>query len=178
MWTRIVGSLVVLIVISFAIQWMVPPSARGSRVGARQYLIWDIGPIIGFFSVVLLVLSLIEAARQGYLWAWAGGSALGLLASVVLWLAVAHTWRSRPITARREPVWRLAWRLVRTFGPVIVVLLVGLNLLTRWLGSVIEVFAAGAFGVCVVALTLLLLIEALRQNASLRMKEQRERNGK
>lgn len=178
MWTRIVGSLVVLIVISFAIQWMVPRSARGSRIGARQYLIWDIGPIVGFFSIVLLVLSLVEAERQGYLWAWAWGSGLGLLVSVVLWLVVAHTWRARPITTRRVPAWRLAWRLVRTFGPVMVVLLVGLNLLTRWLGSVVEVFAAGAIGVCVVVVTLLLLVEALRQNASAGMSEQRERNGK
>ncbi len=178
MWTRIVGVLLVLILITFAIQWMVPRSARGNRIGARHYLIWDVGPLVAFVSVVLLVLSLIEAARQGYVWAWGWGSALGLVASVAVWLAAAHAWRMRPITPRREPVWRLAWRVIRTFGPVLIVGLVALNLLTRWLGSIVEVFVAGAFGACVAIITVLLLVDALRQNASVGINEQRERNGK
>jgi hypothetical protein len=178
MWTRIVGALLVLIVVTFAIQWVLPRNARGGRVSARQYLMWDIGPIVAFFSLLLLVLSFVEAERHGYLWAWGWGSALGLVASVGVWLALPYAWRSRPATTRPEPVWRLAWRLIRTFGPIIVVLSISLNLLTRWLGSVVEVFAAGAFGVCIVVITLLFLIEAFRRSASVGVNRQRERNGK
>jgi hypothetical protein len=178
MWTRIVGALLVLIVVTFAIQWVLPRGAREGRTSARQYLLWDIGPMVAFFSLLLLVLSLIEAERQGFLWAWGWGSALGLVASVAVWLALPYAWRSRPATTRREPVWRLAWRLLRTFGPVIVVVSIGLNLLTRWLGSVVEVFAAGTLGACIIVITLLFLIEAFRRGASATMNGQRERNGK
>lgn len=178
MWTRIVGALVALIVVSFAIQWVLPRGARRGRVSARQYLLWDIGPMVAFFSFLLLALSLIEAERQGYLWSWAWGSGLGLVASIGVWLALPYAWRSRPATSRREPVWRLAWRLIRTFGPILIVLAIGLNLLTRWLGSVVEVFAAGALGVGIVVITLLLLIEAFRRGVSAGVPGQRERNGK
>ncbi len=178
MWTRIVGALLALIVVSFAIQWVLPRGTRANRVSARQYLLWDIGPIVAFFSLLLLVLSLIEAERQGYLWAWGWGSGLGLVASLGVWLALPYAWRARPATTRREPVWRLAWRLIRTVGPVILVLLIGLNLLTRWLGSVVEVFAAGTLGACIVVITLLFLIEAFRRGASVGVNGQRERNGK
>ncbi len=178
MWTRIVGSLLVLIVITFAIQWVLPRHAREGRTSARQYLLWDIGPMVAFFSLLLLVLSLVEAERQGYLWAWAWGSALGLVASVGVWLALPYAWRARPTATRREPVWRLAWRLIRTFGPILVVVSIGLNLLTRLLGPVVQVFAAGTLGVSIVVITLLFLMEAFRRGASVTMNGQIKRNGK
>ncbi len=178
MWTRIVGVLLVLVLITFAVQWMVPRNARRNKTGARQYLLWDVGPLVAFVSVVLLALSFVEAFRQNFVWAWGWGAVLGLVASVAVWLSVAHAWRVRSIATRRQPVWRVAWRVVRTFGPILIVSLVVLNVVTRWLGSIVEVFVAGAFGACVAVITLLLLVEAFRQNASVGMNEQRERNGK
>lgn len=177
MWTRIVGALLVLIVATFAIQWVLPRNARGRGISARQYLLYDITPIIAFFGVLLILLSLVEAARLGFIYAWSWGGGLGLLASIGFWLARPYAWQP-PAAGKREPVWRLAWRLVRTFGPILLVVLIVLNLLTRWLGPIVEVFAAGAFGIFVVVIALLFLVELLRRSAPVSMNEQRKTHGK
>ncbi len=158
LWTRVVGALVVLIVASFAVQWVLPRGARGSRLSARQYLMWDIAPLVGFFGALLLVLSLVEGERLAMLYAWAWGGVVGVVASISLWMASIYTGGLRPapaLPAKKESVFRVAWRFIRTFGIMLVVTAVGLNIAIRLLGAVVEVFFAAAFGVLILAMALL-----------------------
>ncbi len=154
MWTRIVGLLILLIVLSFAIQWVLPRSARGRKIDSRRYLRWDIAPIIGFFGLVLLALAFLDAFQQTVVYAWALGSGAGLLAGASLWLA----WRPLPPPAKREPAWRLVWRFLRTYGLIFVIALVALNIGVRFLGAALEVFVAGAAGILLLAMAALVFL--------------------
>ncbi len=75
MWTRIIGALIILIVLSFALQWAFPRRPCAAQPGCTPVLLWDIGPILAFFGIIKLVLSLVEADRLGFLVAWVWGSA-------------------------------------------------------------------------------------------------------
>ncbi len=154
MWERIVGLLVVLIILSFAIQWALPRKTRGRKIDSRRYWRWDIAPIIGFFGLVLLALAFVEAFRQTVLTAWAVGSGAGLLAGASLWLA----WRPLRQNSKREAAWRVAWRFIRTYGLVFVVVLLGLNIGVRFLGAALEVFVAAAAGIVLLATAMLVFV--------------------
>ncbi len=154
MWERIVGLLILLIFLSFAIQWVLPRGTRGRKIDSRRYLRWDIAPIIGFFGLVLLGLAFLEAFRQTVTYAWALGSGAGLLAGASLWLA----WRPLPPNGKREAAWRTAWRFIRTYGLIFVVVLLGLNIGVRVLGAAIEVFVAAAAGIIMLAMAALVFV--------------------
>ncbi len=157
MWTRIVGGLVVLIVLSFAVQWVLPQNMRTRKGPARQYLKWDIAPLLGFFGLLLLGLSLVEAFRSDTVIAWGSGDVLGLIAGIVLWTALLYAWRQpMPPIRKRESSLRLAWRIVRTYGIVFLFALLALNIAIRMIGSMVEVFVAGAAGVFIMAIAVVI----------------------
>ena len=166
MWTRVVGSLVVLVLVTFVIQALLPRRARGRKIASAQYLRWDIAPLLGFFGLVLLVLSLVEAGRQEVIVAWGWGGGLGLVAGIGLWVALAY-WRSQPSyaasSAKSPSTLRILWRIVSTYGIVLVVALLGMNLAIRWIGAALEVFLAGALAIFVIALSIALFTRAREQ---------------
>jgi hypothetical protein len=152
MWINIVLSLVLLLAVTYLIQWLVP-STRGRKGSSRQYLKWDIAPIIGFFGILLLALSFVEAARRAALLAWGLGSALGLIATTGVWIALTYWWSLPPRPAqRRVSLLRMVFRIVRTYGLVFLIVLLGLNLSIRYFGSAIEVFVSGTLGVLVIGM--------------------------
>ncbi len=151
MWTNIILTLVMLIALTYLIQWLVP-STRGRPGAARQYMRHDIAPIVGFFGLVLLVLSFAESARLLATLAWALGAGFGLVAALGLWIALTFWWGlPRPAVQRRASPVRILFRIVRTYGIVILVGLLGLNLAVRLFGPAIEVFISGALGVLVIS---------------------------
>src|SRR5512141_2396335 len=103
MWFRILLLAVALIAISFVLERLLPKTGRGRRISSYRYLAWDIAPLLGFFGIVLLGLSLVEGLHQLVMCVWLGGSIAGLVAGVVLWIALMQTLRAPP-PARREPV--------------------------------------------------------------------------
>ncbi len=154
MWLRIVGLLIVVIVLSFAIQWVLPRNTRGRKIESHRYLRWDVAPIIGLVGLVLLALTFLEAARQTVVYAWALGSGAGLLAGASMWLA----WRPLPPDGKREAAWRVAWRFIRTYGLLFIVVMVGLNIGVRFLGAALEVFVAAAAGIVLLAMAALVFV--------------------
>ena len=70
MWSQIVVSLFVLVIGLYAIQFFMPRARRGS---SRTSVRWDVAPMLGFFGVLLLALSLMEALRRTVIESWAGG---------------------------------------------------------------------------------------------------------
>lgn len=150
MWTRIVGGLVLLIGASFGIQWLFPRT-RGQKV-SRQYVRWDVAPIVGFLGLILAALSLVEAQRGDVILAWGLGGAFGLVLGLGMWVALVYWWNQPAVPARKnESSLRLAWRFIRTYGILFLLALFGLNIAIRWLGASLEVFTAGALGVFVMA---------------------------
>jgi hypothetical protein len=150
MWTRIVGGLVLLIGASFGVQWLFPRT-RGQKV-SRQYVRWDVAPIVGFLGLLLAALSFVEAQRGDVIPAWGLGGAFGLVLGLGMWVALMY-WGNRPAAPARknESAFRLAWQFIRTYGILFLIALFGLNVAIRWLGAALEVFTAGALGVFVMA---------------------------
>ena len=151
MWTNIVGGLLLVIVGSFAIQWLLPRNLRG-RAASRHYLKRDAAPILGFFGLVLLGLSFVEALRGGMIIAWGWGDAVGLVAGIALWITLTYWW-SLPVapTRRNGSALRLAWRIVTTYGLLFLFALLALNIAVRVMGAMLEVFLAGALGMLIIA---------------------------
>ncbi len=149
-WTNIVVTLVMLIALTYLVQWLVP-STRGRPGAARQYIQHDVAPILGFFGLVLLALSFVEALRLLAMLAWALGAAFGLVAALGLWIALTFWWGlPRPTEQRRTSPVRILFRIVRTYGIVILVGLLGLNIGVRLFGPAVEMFISGALGVLVI----------------------------
>lgn len=144
-WTRIVGGLVFLVVVSYVVQWFLPKQPRARRMNPRQFARWDIAPLLGFFGVLLLLLSGVQAAQQADLSAWLWGIGAGALIGVFGWIALAQTARST--TTRAQPsMLRIALWLVRTYGLFFLIAFLALNLAVRWLGAALELFMAGGLG--------------------------------
>ena len=144
LWANIVGVLVLLIIVSYLIQWLVPhgPSKAVSR---SRYLRGDVAPIVGFFGAILLALSFAQAAESNALAPWAGGDAFGLILSGGAWLFGFY--RQRQGTSKKRSV----LQTVRRYGTVVIGSIIGLYLAVRIFGAVLEVFVAAALGMFVIA---------------------------
>jgi hypothetical protein len=152
MWMRIVGSLLLLIVLSFAVQWVLPRSMRTRQGPSRQYLRRDVAPVLGFIGLLLLVLSFVEAFRSGTVLVWGWGGGLGIIASIILWVVLTYLWGQPAPPARKKPSsLGLAIRIIRTYALPFLFLLLGLNVAVRLMGSTVEVFLSGALGIFVIA---------------------------
>ena len=144
-WTRIVGALALLIAVTYLIQWLMP-RGKSKGVPRRQYLRWDIAPTVGFFGAVLLALSFAQAATSQAIQPWAWGAAFGLVFSASAWVWSAY--RRQRAAPERFSVWRSAQR----YGTLVIATVIGLYVAVRVFGAPLEVFAAAALGVFVVAL--------------------------
>ena len=149
LWTQIVGTLVVLIVLSYLIQWLVP---RGTSkvVARRRYLRWDIAPIVAFFGVVLLALSFALAVESNAIVPWGLGAVFGLILSGGAW--VFGLFRQNQPTGKRAGI----LQIIRRYGPPIIGAAIALYLAVRIFGAVLEVFVAGTFGVCAIVVAMAL----------------------
>jgi len=150
-WTNIVGGLVLLIVATYVIQWLVP-SSRSKGTRRRQYLRWDIAPIIGFFGVLLLGLSFAEAARLGVIASWGWGILLGLLISAGVWWLLSF----RQNRAARRQV--SVWQILRRYGTPVIAAAIGMYLAVRVFGAALEVSVAAALGLLVIAAAVALFV--------------------
>ena len=147
LWLRIVVALVLLVIATYLVQWLVP--RRGAHANRRQYVRWDIAPIVGFFGALLLALSFALAVQSDVLVAWAWGIAFGFIVSVIVWTLGVYR---RNQTAQGAGV----RKIVKRFVPLALALLIGLYLAVRVFGAVLEVFATAALGICVIAFAVIL----------------------
>ncbi|MDE3088350.1 MAG: hypothetical protein KGJ80_03040 [Chloroflexota bacterium] len=142
-WTRIVGVLGALVIATYLIQWLVP--RRQTQESLRlSFLRWDIAPVVAFFGVLVLALSLAEAARQDVIAQWGAGIALGFIVSAGAWALT----RYRRNAARPKG----AWQYLRQYGALGPASALVLYLSVRVLGAALEVFIAGAIGMIVIAI--------------------------
>jgi len=143
LWLQIVGALAVLIIVSYLIQWLVP-RRQSKSMSRSQFLRWDLAPILGFFGVILLGLSIAAAVQHGVIAEWGWGIALGIILSLSAWVLRSH----RGARATRE---RSSLRgTVQTYGKLAVATAIGLYLSARVVGVALEVLAAAAIGVLIV----------------------------
>jgi len=149
MWSQIVGTLVVLVVATYIIQLVLPRARGGAR---RTSARWDVAPVIGFFGVLLLALSLTEALRRVVIEVWLVGIVLGLVLSAFLWIALG-SWEIAP-TRQRGSALLATIRLIRTFGLPVLIALIGVYLAVRFVGAIVEVFVSGLLGAAIVALAI------------------------
>ena len=143
LWTQIVGTLVVLIVLSYLIQWLVP-RGKANATARRRYLRWDIAPLVAFFGAVLLVLSFAQAVANDILAPWGGGAVLGLIASGGAWMLGLY--RSNPASGKRLGL----LQSIRRYGPPVIGVSIGLYLAVRIFGTALQVLVAGTLGVCAI----------------------------
>lgn len=147
MWTQIVVTLFLLVVATYALQLFLPRSRQGqARTSAR----WDVAPMLGFFGVLLLALSLMEALRRTLVDAWAWGILLGLILGVAVWVG-AQAQPATPIQKKGSAL-LATWRILRTYGIAIIAAVIGTYLAGRIFGSIVEVFVSGALGVLIIAI--------------------------
>jgi hypothetical protein len=166
MWIRIVEGLLLLIVLSFAIQWVLPRNMKTRKAPARQYMRRDVAPVLGFIGLLVLVLSFVEAYRDGMVLAWGWGGGLGIVASIVLWVILIYLWGQPAPPARKNPSsLGLAIRIIRTYALPFFLVLLGLNVAIRLMGSTAEVFLSGALGIFVIA-TAVAIFAGARQPAT------------
>lgn len=155
MWSQIVAGMILLVVVTYAIQFFLPrQKTNSSNANAR----WDIAPMLGFFSFLLLALSLVEAIRRSVLEAWALGLAVGLILSVGIWIVFAN--RAIIILPKSNSALVATYRLVRAFGVPVIVLVVGIYIAVRVFGSGLEVFLAGAGGIVLMTVALRIFMNA------------------
>ena len=135
-WGRIVGVLVVLIVITFLAQWILP-RGKSKQAVRRQYLRRDVAPMLGFFGVLILGLSFAEALRREVIAAWGWGVVLGVALSFSLWVLWNYN-------SNQPPTGRSLWYYIRQFGLPVVAVVIGTYLAVRVFGTMVEVFVASA----------------------------------
>jgi hypothetical protein len=144
LWANIVGALILLIIVSYLIQWLVPRS-RSKATPRSRYLRWDVAPIVGFFGAILLALAFAQAVESNALALWAGGDACGLIVSGGAWLLGFY----RPSQGAGKK--RGVLQTIRRYGAIVIGSLIGLYLAVRIFGAALGVFVAAALGVFVIA---------------------------
>jgi hypothetical protein len=100
--------------------------------------------------VLLLALSLIEALRRTMIEAWGGGILLGVILGVAVWVG-AQT-QPPPAVQKNGSALLATFRFLRTYGIVIVVTVIGVYVVGRILGTIVEVFVSGALAILLVAI--------------------------
>ncbi|HEX7619180.1 MAG TPA: hypothetical protein VF480_10740 [Verrucomicrobiae bacterium] len=139
----------VLIVLSYLIQWLVP-RGKSKATARRRYLRWDIAPLVAFFGVILLALSFAQAVASNAIVPWGGGAVFGLVLSGGAW--TMGLFRQNQLTGKRLGL----LQTIRRYGPPIIGGAIALYLAVRVFGVVLEVFAAGTFGVCAIVFAMAL----------------------
>lgn len=149
MWSQIVGTLVVLIVATYALQLVLPQARRSAR---RTSVRWDVAPVVGFFGILLLALSFTEAWRGSVIEVWLAGIVVGLIVSAFLWIALGTllTRAPRPGGSALLATIRLLWR----FGLPVVLALIGIYLAAHFIGAMVEVFVAGSLGAAMIMMAI------------------------
>jgi hypothetical protein len=149
LWTQIVGALVLLIVLSYLIQWLLP-RGKSKAMARRRYLRWDVAPLVAFFGTVLLVLSFAQAVEANDMILWGGGAVFGLIVSGGAW--TLGLYRSNPVTGKRPGL----LQTVRRYGTLVIGSSIGLYLAVRIFGVPLQVLVAGMLGVCAIVFALAL----------------------
>jgi len=158
MWSQIVSALIVIIVATYALQLFVPRARAGSSATNVR---WDIAPVMGFFGVLLLALSLTEAYRRSVIDAWLWGGALG---SLVGFGASIFVRKVRRAPQRNESALWATIRFIRAYGTLVLIITIGIYLSVRIFGPAVEVFIAGAGGVFIVVLAFSLFMRGRIQS--------------
>jgi hypothetical protein len=144
LWTRIVGVLVLLVAATYLVQWLAPRGGK-REIPRKQYLRWDVAPIVGFFGALLLALSFAQAATNQVIEPWVWGDIFGLLVSVGAWVLFPN----RPNRAARgRPS---VWQSIRRYGTLVIAGVIGIYLAVRVFGAALEVFVAAALGTFIIA---------------------------
>ena len=158
MWTQIVAGLIVLIAVTYAIQYFLPRRKPNSHSANAR---WDIAPALGFFGVLLLALSLTEAIRGAVIEAWMFGIAFGFILGIGAWIALGYRIQAPLVpAARKQSAFLATLRLIRTWGMTVILIVIGIYLAVRILGPSVEVFLAGAGAVLLIGVALRLFIGA------------------
>jgi hypothetical protein len=154
MWTQIVAGLILLIVATYAIQYFLPRRKSNSHSANAR---WDIAPTLGFFGMLLLVLSLTEAIRREVILAWALGIGLGVILGVGAWIALGY-YRQVTLVPKKQSALLATIRMIRTFGMPVILVAIGFYLAVRVFGPSVEVFTAGAGGVVLITVALRIFV--------------------
>jgi hypothetical protein len=150
LWLRVVVALILLVIATYLIQWLVP--RRGNPASRRQYMRWDIAPIVGFFGALLLALSFALAAQSDDIVQWGWGFGFGFIVSLLGW--TLGVYRQNQVARKRAGSRHIAKR----YAPLTIAVLVGLYLGIRVFGAALEVFVVATLGVCVLAFALTLFV--------------------
>jgi len=143
LWARIVGALVLLVVLSYLIQWIVP-RGKSKTTARRRYMRWDVAPLVAFFGAALLVLSFAQAVESDAIAQWGWGAVFGLIVSGGAW--TLGLYRANPVTGKRPSLLQTA----RRYGTLVIGASIGLYLAVRIFGAAMQVLAAGTLGVCAI----------------------------
>jgi hypothetical protein len=149
LWAQIVGALVLLIVLSYLIQWLLP-RGKSKAMARRRYLRWDVAPLVAFFGAVLLLLSFAQAVEANDMLQWGGGAVFGLIVSGGGW--TLGIYRSNPVAGKRPGL----LQIVRRYGTPVIGASIGLYLAIRFFGAPVQVLVAGMLGVCAIIFALVI----------------------
>ncbi len=153
MWTQIVGGLLLLIVGTYAIQFFMPRAhSTAGRTSARM----DVAPALGFFGVLLVILSFVESIRSSTVEAWALGIGVGVIAGIGAWVVLGYR-VDAPVRQSRSALLE-TFRLIRAMAIPVIGLVIGIYLVVRIFGPVVEVLLASALGVCLIIVALRIFI--------------------
>lgn len=152
LWAQIVAALVILLVVTYLLQ-MVLPRSRSNGIPRRQYLRWDVAPVVGFFGALLFGLSLALAAQQEVIVQWGWGLAFGVIVGAGAWVLRSRG-KNRPAQAASGP-----WAYLQRYGKFALAAAIGLYLSLRVLGAGFEVFAGAAVAVLILASAAAMFIE-------------------
>ena len=151
-WGRIIGVFAVLILITFLAQWIVP-RGKTKQTARRHYLRRDVSPMLGFFSILILGLSLAEALRREILLAWGWGIVLGVVFSFSLW--VIWNYNANQSTAPHS-----LWYYIRRLGAPVIASIIVIYLAVRVFGVTVEVFVSSALGIAILTSAIFLFAKS------------------
>ncbi len=148
MWNQIVATLVILILATYLIQLFVPRAhtTRTRRINAR----WDVSPVLAFLALLLLAFAFTESLQRAHLEIWLLGLAGGVGLGVIVWIFLGA--RTDLMPARNVSALRATLRVIRVFGPPILIAVLLFALAARVLGSIVEVFGAAFAGALALAM--------------------------